>query len=322
MNPYLFSVSALDQFGGLPLLFALLVFLLVAVDAAVLVRMSESLLRRAQFLSMGFWTLIAIGFGSLLGLSGGHELALQYFSGLVLEGMLSVDNLVLAVALLAGLGRSSQIGRNILMQGVWAALVIRGVFFFALSGTMQRHLWISGIVAGIMIVVGIRCLLTSVSASQGEMGEGGETAAASPFLVRLGLLAPVRRGWFSVVVLAVALELVNSVLSFDSFSALLSTSDNPFVLFSSSILGTVLLRVSVAPVSVLLEKHPGMRSVSAVIVALAGLKLLLPAFLPTPLFLLLVTLVIACGRPLFEALKALCFPAYPFARESSASRLD
>ncbi len=322
MNPNLFSLSTPQQFGGLPLLFAAIVFLLVAVDAAILVRMRDGMMRRAQFVSMGFWTVVAVGFGVFVGFLGGRELAFQYFSGLVLEGMLSVDNLVLAIALLAGLGRSSQVGRNILMQGVWAALVIRALFFFAVSAPLQRHLWVSGMVAVIMIVVGLRCLLTSVRTSLAATDEESQLSGLPLLFRRFSSFVSMKRSWFSIIILAVALELVNSVLSLDSFSALLSTSNRPFILFSASILGTVLLRVSVAPVSVLLEKHPGIRSVSALVVALAGVKLLLPALVPTPLFLLLVTVVFACGRPLFEGLKALCSPAFPVVREPSVGSVD
>ncbi|MFM6939180.1 MAG: TerC family protein, partial [Rhodoluna sp.] len=86
---------------------------------------------RESSLWVGFYALLAIGFGGLLAWLGNPEAASQFYAGWLTEYSLSVDNLFVFVIIMGRFAVPKKYQQEVLMVGVIMALVLRGIFILA-----------------------------------------------------------------------------------------------------------------------------------------------------------------------------------------------
>src|SRR5581483_1290855 len=111
--------------------FHVVVLLLLGVDLVLLGRRPEG----PSFRSALVWTLLlvvlALGFAVFLLHAQGQERALEFVSGYVLEGSLSIDNLFVFLVLFSSFGLTVAQQHRALLYGVLGAIVLRAGFIVA-----------------------------------------------------------------------------------------------------------------------------------------------------------------------------------------------
>ena len=75
-----------------------------------------------------FWIALAVGFGAYLYLHHSPEMASLFFTGYVLEKVLSVDNLFVMMAIFSWFAIPGQLRHRVLYWGVLGAIVFRAIF--------------------------------------------------------------------------------------------------------------------------------------------------------------------------------------------------
>jgi hypothetical protein len=92
------------------------------------------------------WSGIWIGLALLFNLGTyhwyGHELALQFLAGYLIEKSLSVDNLFVFVMIFSWFSVPKEHQHRILFWGVMGAFIMRGLFIAAGTALIQRIQWI------------------------------------------------------------------------------------------------------------------------------------------------------------------------------------
>ncbi len=91
-------------------------------------RSEEKISLRSACLWSLFWVALSIGFGVYLYLHHSPEMASLFFTGYVLEKVLSVDNLFVMMAIFSWFSVPGQYRHRVLYWGVLGAIVFRGVF--------------------------------------------------------------------------------------------------------------------------------------------------------------------------------------------------
>src|SRR4029077_9514143 len=84
---------------------------------------------------------LAAGFAALLHFWQGHQAALEFVTGYVLELSLSVDNLFVFLVIFNYFAVPDEQQHRVLFWGVLGALVMRGVFIGAGVGLISRFHW-------------------------------------------------------------------------------------------------------------------------------------------------------------------------------------
>src|SRR5260370_41439024 len=107
----------------------------------------------------GMYVALAAGFAAVLYLWQGHQAALEFVTGYVLELSLSVDNLFLFLVIFNYFAVPDEQQHRVLFWGVLGALVMRGIFIGAGVGLISRFHWVLYIFGGLLIVSGIRLLV-------------------------------------------------------------------------------------------------------------------------------------------------------------------
>src|SRR5581483_8945108 len=111
--------------------FHAVVLLLLVVDLVLLGRRPEGPSFRSALLWTIFLAVLALGFAGFLLHEQGHERALEFVSGYVLEGSLSIDNLFVFLLLFSSFGLSVKQQHHALLYGVLGAIVLRAFFIVA-----------------------------------------------------------------------------------------------------------------------------------------------------------------------------------------------
>jgi tellurite resistance protein TerC len=87
---------------------------------------------------VGVYLTLAIAFGIGLGLVAGVDTAVQFFAGYLTEYSLSVDNLFVFGVVMASFAVPAAQQARVLLVGIAAALVLRGLFILAGAAAIDR----------------------------------------------------------------------------------------------------------------------------------------------------------------------------------------
>ena len=131
---------------------------LVTADIVLGRRKGTPTTSRAAALSAA-WIAVSVAFGAVLGVTNGRDAAEQFFTGYVLEKLLSVDNIFVFAVLLAAFAVPRDAQRRVLSFGVLGALVMRGALIAGGSTLFSSVTWIFYVFGSILVVAGLRMLV-------------------------------------------------------------------------------------------------------------------------------------------------------------------
>ncbi|HZD49798.1 MAG TPA: branched-chain amino acid ABC transporter substrate-binding protein, partial [Silvibacterium sp.] len=137
--------------------FHAIVLVLLVIDLAVLQRGKTVSIRAAWS-----WTAVvaafAFCFALLLSQTQGKQPALEFLSGYLVEGSLSVDNLFVFLLMFRSLGLDVDQQRRVLLWGVLGAIVMRALFIFVGASLLARFQWLEFIFGAFLLVAAVRLL--------------------------------------------------------------------------------------------------------------------------------------------------------------------
>lgn len=109
-----------------------------------------------------FWIVMALGFYSYLRVRFGAEYASLFLAGYVLEKSLSVDNLMVFMAIFASFGIKNALQHRILYFGILGAIILRMIFIGLGTSVFALSTWVEFVFAAIVAWTGYK-MLTEIS---------------------------------------------------------------------------------------------------------------------------------------------------------------
>jgi tellurite resistance protein TerC len=109
----------------------------------------------------GFWVVLALAFYVYLRLRFSPEWADLYLAGYALEKSLSIDNLIVFMAIFSSFGLKSALQHRILYYGIIGALVFRAIFVAIGTGLFLVSPWVGFLFAAFVIWSAIKMLQQS-----------------------------------------------------------------------------------------------------------------------------------------------------------------
>jgi len=289
----------------------------LVLDARWLRRPGRAVGFREALLRSVVWVAVAAAFAVFLRFWFGHQTALEFVTGYVLELSLSVDNLFIFLLVFRYFAVPDEQQHRVLFWGIVGALVMRGVFIVAGVGMLRRFHWIIYAFGALLILSGFRLLTTS----------GRPADPSRNFAVRM-----VRR-WFPVtesyvggsfivstttgtsvtplLLVLLVIETTDVLFAVDSIPAVLAITLNAFVVYTSNVLAILGLRSLYFAVSGLITKFRYLHYGLAVILILTGVKMLLAERYPVS------TVVALSGLAVILATSVLASMVLPAAAEGS-----
>jgi tellurite resistance protein TerC len=277
------------------------VLVLIVADLAVLGRGKASAQTLRNFLFVLFLFVLAACFGVWIGHVEGHQTALEFASGYLIELSLSIDNLFVFLLMFRSFGLAAEDQRKALLLGILGAIVMRGIFILAGIALLERFAWIQYLFGAILVVAAVRLMV-------GKKKDATPTPANQITRWTKGLGKNPRMTFLLAVV---AIELVDLVFAIDSVPAVLAISHHPFVVYTSNILAILGLRSLYFLLADMLERLHYLHFGLAAILAFVGCKMLLEKWVKVPVGISLGFLVVVIVAATVASLVSTSQPAIP-----------
>jgi tellurite resistance protein TerC len=271
--------------------FHAIVLLLLVIDLVLLGRKQEGPRFRSALLWTIFLIILALGFAALLLYTQGPQHALEFISGYVLEGSLSIDNLFVFLVLFKSFGLTTSEQHRALLYGVLGAIVLRAFFIVAGVALLDRFEAMQYIFGALLLYAAWRLI------RQNKAKEAPPTITQWVH----------KRGWrVSPLLLAViTIEFTDVVFAIDSVPAVLAITHNTFIVYTSNIFAILGLRSLYFVLQGLLHRLHLLHYGLAAILAFVGGKMIAARWFEIPTIW---SLVVILGTVAIFAAASLLLP--------------
>ncbi len=226
---------------------------------------------------------IAFCFSLFISKEQGHGRAVEFLSGYLVEGSLSVDNLFVFLLLFRSLGLSLPAQRRVLLWGVLGAIVLRGLCIFAGVALLQRFAWVQYVFGVVLLAAGIRLLRHT---------ERGEEQQPAPIRrLRRRMRGDGALGGSALLFVILAVECTDLLFALDSIPAVFAITRDAFIVYTSNIFAILGLRSLYFALSGVLQKLRLLHYGLAVILIFVAVKMLAARWVEVPASVSLVIIV-------------------------------
>jgi tellurite resistance protein TerC len=285
--------------------FSVFVLGMLALDLGVFHRKSHEVSVKEALTWTAIWIGIAMAFNLFVYYYFDKETALQFFTAYLVEKSLSIDNIFVIIMIFSYLSVPANYQHKVLFWGILGALVMRAIFIFAGIELIQNFHWLIYVFGGFLVVTGIRMI---------KSGDKPMDLERNPLVQFVRKLFPITESFvgdrffvrqdgklwatplFVVVILIEATDLIFAV---DSIPAIISISENPFIVYTSNVFAILGLRSLYFALAGIERYFIYLKYGLAAILVFVGLKMSLADFIKIPveisliviLFLLVISMI-------------------------------
>ncbi|WP_431987109.1 TerC family protein [Streptomyces griseoflavus] len=250
---------------------------------------------REAALWSALWIAVGLGFGVILLAWQGGETASTYYAGYLIEKALSIDNVFVFALVFSFFAVPDGYQHKVLFWGVIGALAARLVFIFVGAELLRVFFWTAYLFGAFLIWTGWRMAVSKDEEVHPDRNPVVRLVRkliptdprfhGDSFFVRVGG----RRVATLLFVVLVAIEATDLVFAVDSVAAVLAITTNTFLVWTANAFAVLGLRSLYFCLAGLLRRFPYLHYGLAVLLAFAGVKLILSETpvgkLPIPLTL-------------------------------------
>jgi tellurite resistance protein TerC len=256
------------------------VLAMLLIDLGVFNRTPHVIGAREALTWTGVWVALALVFAGGLFVLAGHQAALTFLTGYVIEESLSVDNIFVILLIFQFFAVPREFQHRVLFWGILGALVLRGLFIGLGAALLSRFAWIIYIFGALLVITGIRM------AFEDDKKFDGNQNPVVKFVRRFLPLTDGFRGkhFFSIengrrfgtplLLVLVLVEATDLIFAVDSIPAIFGITRDPFLVFTSNIFAVLGLRSLFFLLATVVSKFHLLRYGLAVILTFVGAKML------------------------------------------------
>jgi tellurite resistance protein TerC len=287
--------------------FSVVVLSMLALDLGVFHRKAHVVQPREALLWSVTWVTLAGLFAGALWQLDGHQTAIEFTTGYLVELALSVDNLFVFLLLFRFFKVPEGLQHRVLFWGIIGALVMRAIMIGAGAVLLDRFHWIIYLFGAFLVFTGVKMLFQQDDEMEPERNPvlklvrravpvtdhfvGDRFFTRAPWgadqLVRL-----VATPLFVVLVLVETTDLVFAV---DSIPAVFGVTRDPFVVYTSNVFAILGLRSMYFLLAAVIHRFWLLKPGLAVVLMFVGAKMLSSAYYHMPTWVSLVVIVVVLG---------------------------
>jgi tellurite resistance protein TerC len=288
--------------------FTVFVLAMLALDLGVFHRSAH----KVGFKEAAIWSVVWISISLIFGVGVyvwfGSELALQYYTGYVIEKALSVDNVFVILVVMSYFAVPQQYQHKVLFWGILGALVMRAGFIFAGAALIQRFHWVMYVFGVILVITAVRLFL-----SKEEEVHPEKNLVFRAFKRFVPSVSSYREAKFTVVengrrlatpllLVLVTIEATDLVFAVDSIPAIFAISRDPFIVYTSNIFAILGLRSLFFLLSGVMGKFHYLKVGLSAVLLFVGVKMLIVDFWKIPVVASLVVIFALIGGAIVASL--------------------
>lgn len=235
------------------------------------------------------WVSLAVLFGGAIWLVEGPTHALEFFTGYVLEYSLSVDNMFVFIMIFGYFAIARDLQPKVLLWGILGAVIMRFLFIFIGVQLISAFSWTIYLFGALLIFTATKMLLQK---------EDDNFDPSQSFILKVfKKIMPIKTDyhgenfftkengkWLATPLFATVLviEMSDLIFAVDSIPAVLSITQDTFLVYSSNIFAIIGLRSLYFLLSGMANKFPYLKYGISVILFFVGAKMLLSRVFHVP----------------------------------------
>ncbi|MBN2225777.1 MAG: TerC family protein [candidate division Zixibacteria bacterium] len=302
--------------------FNLLVLFMLALDLGIFHRKDHRISMKESIVWSIIWVVVALVFNVIVYFWRGSEVALQFFTGYLIERSLSIDNIFVFILIFSYFGVAEKYQYKVLFWGILGALILRGIFIALGAILIAQFHWILYIFGAFLIYAGVKMAFAEDRKIEPEK---------NPFLKLLRKMITItpdyRDGHFFVkenakrlatplFVVLVVVESTDLVFALDSIPAIFAITQDPFIIYSSNVFAILGLRALYFAMAALMDMFYYLKYALGLILSFVGVKMLISSFVKIPIGLalgviigvLVIAVIISIVKPPKKKKEALPIP--------------
>lgn len=264
--------------------FGFFILAMLALDLGIFNRRAHIIKIKEALLWTSFWVALALLFCAGIYFFYGHEKALEFLTGYLIEESLSIDNLFVFLLLFRYFKVPHEYEHKALFWGILLALITRGIFIFVGVALFNTFHWIIYIFGAFLVFTGIKM----------AFGKEGEVHPEKNVALKiLRFFIPITKNFvrdkffiikggkrFATPMLAIllALETTDIIFAIDSIPAVLAITTDPFIVYTSNVFAILGLRSLFFAISGLMNLFHYLQYGLAAILSFVGVKMLISNF--------------------------------------------
>jgi tellurite resistance protein TerC len=259
--------------------FFIILFILLSFDLGIFNKKSHRISFKEAILYTILWITVALIFDLIIYNVFDHRKALDFLTGYLLEYSLSVDNIFVFLLIFSYFKVEAKYQHKVLFWGIIGAIVFRLTLIFVGTELMKKFEWIIYVFGIFLIISGIRMLFPSKEEGNIEK---------NPLVNILKKIFPVtsdfvngkffvkQSGKFFMTPLFIVLTILEStdiVFALDSIPAVLSITQDPFIVFTSNAFAILGLRSLYFAIAGFMDKFRFLKVGLSIILVYIGIKM-------------------------------------------------
>jgi tellurite resistance protein TerC len=268
--------------------FNVFILIMIVLDLGVFHRKSQDVSVKDALLWTSVWIVLAFCFNVFVYFQLGEDKAYEFFTGYLLEKSLSVDNIFVIILIFSYFNVPTAYQHKVLFWGILGALVMRVTFILIGVELIHKFHWLIYIFGAFLIYTGSRFF------KQSDTKVDLENNAMVKLLRRWFRFTPdfegdnffVRKAgvlWATpLLIVVVVIEATDLVFAVDSIPAILSISDDAFIVYTSNVFAILGLRSLYFVLSGVEKYFTYLKYGLAVILIFVGLKMCLSDIFKIP----------------------------------------
>jgi tellurite resistance protein TerC len=224
------------------------IVLMLALDLGVFRRKSHEVSMKEAVIWCVVWFSLAMVFNFIVYQWQGKEVALQFFTGYLVEICLSVDNVFVFILLFSYFRVPPEHQHRVLFWGIIGAVLMRAIFIAAGIALLTNLHWVIYVFGAFLVYTGIKMALPGHSEADPEKNIAVKLARRmfpiTPGYVGGKFFTKIDGRTFAtpLFVVLLAIETTDVVFAIDSIPAILGITSNGFIVFTSNIFAILGLR--------------------------------------------------------------------------------
>jgi len=248
--------------------------------------------KRAHFPSMKeallwsiVWIVLSLLFNLYVWYEYGDVLALEFFTGYIVEKALSVDNIFVFIAILSYFAVPKELHHKVLFWGVLGAIIMRAIFIVIGAALVQQFHWLLYVLGAFLIVTGIKLLKQKETEVHPERNPvikffqklfpvTNEYEGSKFFVLKNG-----KRSMTPLFLVLIMIESTDLAFATDSIPAIFAITQDTFIIFTSNICAILGLRALYFVLAGFMQKFRFLKIGLSLVLVFIGAKMLIEPWL-------------------------------------------
>jgi len=264
--------------------FNVFILVMLVLDLGVFNRKNHEIKVKEALLWSLFWIALSLIFNYGIYYYKGTEVALQFFTGYIIEKSLSIDNIFVFLMVFTYFKVQPKYQHKVLFYGILGALVSRAIFIFAGVALIENFHWIIYVFGAFLIFTGIKMITEKNKEIRPDK---------NPVLKAFRRVFPVTKEYHGsrffvkvnkklhatpLFIVVLMVETTDIIFAVDSIPAILAITHDPFIVYTSNVMAILGLRALYFALSAVMRLFHFIQYGLSVILVFVGVKMLISGF--------------------------------------------